>query len=538
MTLIRVRRTEDELGPFANEWQYAETFLRHGDRPLRLEPYQRRFLADRSKYRWVIKARQVGYSFLFAVEALVRCHARRNFTAILVSYNLQDAVEKIKIARDLYEEMDGPFRKRLVNDSKTELVFESIGSGRRGRSRIVSVPSKAPRGKHGTVYLDELAHYQDAKSVYSGTTATIMRSAGQLTAASTPLGRRGVFWEVASREGGRFGHYSRQFVPWWTCSFFARDLARAVGEAPGLSTEERVRRFGSDALRAQLDSLERLQFQQELECSFVAERASFYPYDLVLGCMSDDIALAADWTDVPRPEGRLIAGFDVGRMRDRSELALFEQKGERLVCRALRRFELMPFASQEAELRRLLDVLPIARLSLDSGGIGMHLAENLCRDYPQVVAETFGTESKERWATDFKIALQRRDVDLPLDRELLSEIHSIERRQNASGRLSFDAQGNVQGHADRFWAIALACQKERAFGVSPVQLVTVHVLGGAPATDASLRLFPDTPAESDEDENAPLRARRPPALAPRVETRRPPLASPVFNNVLTISRRT
>lgn len=519
MTLLRARRTESELGPCATEWGFAEMFLRHEGRPLRLEPYQLHFLQDRSKYRWVIKARQVGYSFLFAVEALVRCHVRRDFTAILVSYNLQDAVEKIKIARDLFEEMDGPFKKRLVTDSKTELVFESLNSGRRGRSRIVSVPSKAPRGKHGTVYLDELAHYQDAKAVYSGTTATIMRSAGQLTAASTPLGRRGVFWEVASREGGRYAHYSRQFVPWWTCSFFAHTRERAVLEAPHLSTEQRVRRFGTDALRAQLDSLERLQFQQELECSFVAERASFFPYDLVLGCMSDDVVLADDWTDVPKPEGRLVAGFDVGRMRDRSELALFEQRGDRLSCRALRRFEQMPFAAQEGELRRLLDVLPIARLSLDSGGIGMHLAENLCRDYPQVVAETFGTESKERWATDLKIALQRHDVELPLDRELLAEIHSIERRQNASGRLSFDAPGTVQGHADRFWAIALACQKERATAEPRTPIVEIRVLGPQGRPEVPGALFPDTLAVDDGDVRTPLASRRRPGAAPLVQLR-------------------
>jgi phage FluMu gp28-like protein len=490
MTLIRVRRTESELGWCASEHAFAESFLRHGGQPLRLEPYQRAFLRDRSKYRWVIKARQVGYSFLFAAEALVRCHTHRNFTAILVSYNLQDAVEKIKVARDLYEEMDGPFRKRLVNDSKTELVFESLSSGRRGRSRIVSVPSKAPRGKHGTVYLDELAHYQDAKGVYSGTTATIMRSGGQLTAASTPLGRRGVFWEVASRDGGRFGHYSRQFVPWWACGFFANDPRSAVVHAPTLSTEERVRRFGTSVLRAQLESLERLQFQQELECSFISERGSFYPYDLVLGCMSDDVVLAEDWTDVPKPEGRLVAGFDVGRMRDRSELALFEQRDDRLVCRALRTFDQMPFASQEAELRRLLDVLPIARLSLDAGGIGMHLAENLCRDYPQVVPETFSTESKERWATDLKIALQRKDVDLPLDRELLAQIHSVERRQNASGRLSFDAPSGAQGHADRFWAIALACQKERAERERTSD-VRIRVIDPGGTRSDQQSLFPD-----------------------------------------------
>lgn len=477
--LIRVRRDAGELDPWASsEWGFAETFMRYRGERLRLEPYQERFLQDRSRYRFVVKARQVGYSFLFAVEALARCHLHRNFTAIFVSYNLADAVEKIAVARELYEELAGPWKKRLVTDSKTELAFECTGTGRRGRSRIVSVPSKAPRGKHGTVYLDELAHYQDAQRVYAGTTAAIMRSRGQLTVASTPLGRRGLFWDLAAQERGRFGHFSRQYVPWWTCRFFAPEAARAVLEAPGLSTAERVARFGSAELRAQLDSLDLLHFQQELECLFISEALAFFPYDLVLGCMSDDVVLATDWTDVPRPAGRLVAGYDVGRLRDRSELALFEEVGERFICRALRRFEDTPFAAQEAELRRLLDVLPIARLSIDSGGIGMNLAENLERDYPQVVAETFSPTTKERWATDFKILLQRRNVELRLDRELLTEIHSVERRVTAAGRPVFEAPRTAaKGHADRLWAIAMACQKEREDSASASSTVTAHIIG-------------------------------------------------------------
>lgn len=49
------------------------------------------------------------------------------------------------------------YQKRLMVDSKTELAFEPIGKG--GRiSRILSVPSKPPRGKKGDIVLDELAH--------------------------------------------------------------------------------------------------------------------------------------------------------------------------------------------------------------------------------------------------------------------------------------------------------------------------------------------------------------------------------------------
>ena len=58
-------------------------------------------------------------------------------------------------------------------------------------------------------------------------------------------------------------------------------------------------------------------------------------------------------------------------------------------------------------------MLPVARLSIDRRGIRMNLAENLARDFPQVVAENFTNEAKERWATDFKITLQRREVVLP-----------------------------------------------------------------------------------------------------------------------------
>lgn len=62
----------------------------------------------------------------------------------------------------------------------------------------------------------------------------------------------------------------------------------------------------------------------------------------------------------------------------------------------------------------------MARLSVDQSGIGMNLAENLSRDYPQVQPESFTNSSKERWATDFEIPLQRKDVSLPKDREMVA----------------------------------------------------------------------------------------------------------------------
>ncbi len=478
MTGTVVKQTESDLGAWlGTEWGFVGGLCRYDGEPVTLEAYQLAFMRNRSRFRWVTKSRQVGYSFVFALEALARCHLRDGHTAVFVSFNQEDAKEKILIARQVFEELPLAYQKRLVVDSKTELAFESNGAGRR-LSRILSVPSKPPRGKKGDCYLDELAHYVNDREVYTGSTALILRSRGQLTGCSTPLGRRGIFWEIACEELRKYPHHTRQDVPWWLCSFFCTDVKRAAIEAPAMPTEERVTTFGRQQVIEQLDSLPLDDFQQEFEGRFVDESYSFFPYELILPCTDADLALADDFTDLPFPEGRLVAGFDVGRTRDRSELALFEDVGGRFVCRLLRRYDQVPFAEQEADLRRMLGSLPVARLSIDRSGIGMNLAENLTRDFPQVVGEAFSNESKERWATDLKILLQRKDIALPRDRDLVAQVHSIKRRVLPSGKVSFDAERSARGgHADRFWAIALACQKERGSGPSKGVEIGVRVLG-------------------------------------------------------------
>ena len=97
--------------------------------------------------------------------------------------------------------------------------------------------------------------------------------------------------------------------------------------------------------------------------------------------------------------------------------------------------------------------------------------------WPATSPYLWANESKERWATDLKILLQRKDIALPRDRDLVAQVHAIKRRVLPSGKVSFDASAARGGHADRFWAIALACQKERSPGPSKGVEVGVRVLG-------------------------------------------------------------
>lgn len=94
MLIVGKRDAREFSSWLSSEAGFIESFCRYDGEPIRLEPYQREFLENRSRFRWVTKSRQVGFSFLFALEALARAHLRDGYTAVFVSYNMADALEK------------------------------------------------------------------------------------------------------------------------------------------------------------------------------------------------------------------------------------------------------------------------------------------------------------------------------------------------------------------------------------------------------------------------------------------------------------
>ncbi len=474
-----VKKTEQDFYDYlATEPGFIDTFFSYNDVRLKLENYQLAFVSDESPLRCVEKSRQTGYSFVFAIEAVARGHLRETHNSIFVSYNLADAKEKIAYCKQLHEEMPLEFQKKLVTDSKLELAFESNSSSGK-RSRITSHPSKAPRGRHGDIYLDELAHCQNDKEIYRGSTALILRSGGQLTVCSSPLGRRGVFWEIAREELRPYKGFTRQRIPWWLCSDFSLDVFKSAIEAPNLTTHQRLEKYGKQKIVTQFENMTLEDFQQEFEVFYSDEAMVFFPYELILPCCTvEDEDMCSDFGELSNARGRLTAGYDVGRKRDASELSVFEEINGRQRCRMLKSYDRVPFETQQHELRALLTIAPMGRLSIDQTGMGIQMAETLSSEFPGVVVpEMFTNSSKEIWCNDFKIGLQQRAIELPRDRSLIAQIHSIQRSVTTSSRLTFEAKDSTEkGHADKFWSCALATRKERVLPRLPVS-IGVRVIG-------------------------------------------------------------
>jgi hypothetical protein len=110
-----VKRNEQDLADWlGTEVGFISTLCQHEGKPIELEPYQVDFLNDSSRFRWVTKSRQVGFSFVMALEALARCHLRSGHTSVFVSFNLDEAKDRVLLARQVFEELPLEFRKKRL----------------------------------------------------------------------------------------------------------------------------------------------------------------------------------------------------------------------------------------------------------------------------------------------------------------------------------------------------------------------------------------------------------------------------------------
>lgn len=461
LTVVKKTPDKEEIAKWlATVSGFIQGATRVDDKPTRLYDYQVEFNECNSRFRAALKSRQTGFSFNFAAESLAKAHLKPEHTAIFVSYNLEDAKEKIRYARMLYDTMPLAWQKKLVTDNKTELEFKD-SKGK--RSRLISNPCRDPRGKgKADVYLDELAFYRNARKIYVAAVPIITRGGGILTVASTPLGKTGVFYEIIEGEAEKYPHFKRFYIPWWVCPDFCTDVARARREAEQMSTDQRVDEFGTDILKLIRQSMDLESFQQEYECLFIDEATAYIPWDLILAAAKDSDELEY-YTDLEsfmgyRAEGPLWGGYDIGRRRNASELIVVEQKENRFYTRLTLTLEKKEFSFQKALLAQLLEKRKdLQRLCIDSTGIGMNLAEDLSKEYSyRAEGVDFTNPVKMGLGTGLKIAMEDRNIQIPALRDLMLQIHSVKRTVTQAGNIRLDTEHDEKHHADKFWALALA----------------------------------------------------------------------------------
>ena len=515
------KEAEEEL----QKWLATESGFLEGltedvyGNPTTLYGYQIRYLNDRGYFIHIDKARQTGFSYIFAGRSTARSQLQGVHTSIFISINQEEANEKIIYSRGLFESIPMSVKKHCVVDNKHSLEFEDRAGRKKSRTRIISHAQREPRGKGGNVdvYLDEAAHYTWGDTIYVAAVPIITRGSGTLTIGSSPLGKKGIHYDIIANEAYR-RIYSYHQIYWWHCKDFVKagHFKKAVREAPMMSTEERIVKFGSEKLIGIFISMDLEQFQQEYELLHIDESVSFFPIDLINKCVYevvlDDVFLEdneyagkleypiidkypdidfkfyQNMNDLARAlqEGKIgraiYAGYDVGRKRHAGEFAIMEEirVGDVpvQVVRHLITFRNKKFRFQKAYLKNALDLFPEMKLRIDQGGIGADMSEELADYSWRVEPVDFTNSWKEETCSDFRIRLEEMQIAFPDKKDVKNQIHSIKRKVTESGRFIFDAEKNSSHHGDVFWAIAMAS----SFGERPTR--STITLPGAKAENA------------------------------------------------------
>jgi phage FluMu gp28-like protein len=450
-----------------------------GDPEARWETFQLKHLNNPSLLAIELKARQVGWSWLAAAEAVASASLEGRTPHIFVSINQEEAAEKIRYAKQVIEALDREARPRLIKDNAYELEFQN-------GSRLISHPCRPVRGKaKAKIYLDEFAHYPNDKEIYQSALPALTKG-GFIRIGSSPLGARGTFWEIYTESFRQYPGYVRGMIPWWQVLAMCKDVKQATRQAPAMTTQDRVDAFGTDRLRQIYENMPLEDFEQEYECAWLDETVSWIDWELI---KRNQVLASQDKLKTFRAKGidqafmligdakravidahieqTFVGGMDIGRTKDTTEIILLGQDAyvNQLPYRLHITLDRVEFEAQKSVVSRLLEVMPVTRFLIDRNGIGMQMAEDISAIYPSAQGVTFTNETKELWAVEAKLRAQRAEVPLPLDRELSYQIHSIRRKVTAAKNSVYDTTENEKHHADMFWAWALAVWAGKSDGV-------------------------------------------------------------------------
>ncbi|MGL4981692.1 MAG: hypothetical protein ACRC4W_02330 [Treponemataceae bacterium] len=465
---------------------YIYAFMQYNNSPLHLDFWQDDFIKSKKKYICILKSRRTGYSFATALKGLVKAMdgERTNYVKQFVSYNEADALEKIRYAAAFYNSIPKKYRKKIVTENKSSLEF--LDKNGKTTSRLISLPCRPPRGKGGDIALDEQAIYHPklSKTIYQAALFCIARG-GCIEVGSTPLGTVGMFYDICSDEF-KFPDYERYNIAWWYSQALCNNVEKAIDLADMMTTEERVYSFGTDTLKSIFQNATLDDFQQECECTFIDSASSYISLDLIYkntpgkrecdipsSTISDEeyfnLSLDVDinhYTEAddlianynPQKHGSpLFLGYDVARTRDAIAFYIignFNGK-KKSVLKIEKRDK--SFEWQKDIFRKLMRGLPIYRSCMDCTGMGLPLFEELHKEFGErIEGVNFNMQSKEMLAMNVKFSLERNDFLLANDRDFHSQIHSIKRVATSGGSFRYDADRNEKGHADSFWAWALA----------------------------------------------------------------------------------
>lgn len=438
--------------------------------------------------RW---CRQSGKTFEDTREIVDDCFARRTAWVILSRGERQSKknMEQARVHCEAYGAA-----AELMEDTweGEEAKYKSLEVRLPNKSAILGLPANpdTARGFSANVSLDEFAFHKDSRKIWTALFPVITRGY-RLKVTSTTFGKQNKFydldvaWTKKMEEGDPHYHTSKLDI--YDAVAGGLDLRDEEGH---VSTPEQLKEaLGDDDA-----------WDQEYLVQYLDEATAFLTYELIAKCEDPEIepeplwvgtllAAAAEMhrvylrTKVLPPTCEVLdpsllngdafyLGYDVARRRDGSVIWLDRDRQGVQETVAVIRMKKVPFFIQKVVLFSLLAHPQMRRACIDQTGLGMQMAEEAIDRFGASMVEgiDFTIGNKEVLATGLKQKMEDGVPRLPAEPYIRNSFHSIKKLPTGTGHFRFDAErSEATGHADEFWAKALAAHAASSGPIVPME---------------------------------------------------------------------
>ncbi|SPW32315.1 Uncharacterized conserved protein [Edwardsiella tarda] len=412
------------------------------------------------RIRDILKSRQIGATFYFSREALLR--------ALKTGHN-QIFLSASKTQAYVFREYIIQFA-RLVD---VDLTGDPIVIGNNGAKLIfLGTNSNTAQSHNGDLYVDEIfwiPNFQKLRKVASGMASQKHLRSTYFSTPSTLAHGAYPFWSGDLFNKGRASAADRIEID-ISHSALAGGLLCADGQWRQIVTIEDALAGGCTLF--DLDQLKRENsaddFKNLFMCEFVDDKASVFPFEELQRCMVD--ALEA-WTDVnpyaDHPFDRPVwIGYDPSHTGDSAGCVVLAPPavpGGKFRMLERHQWKGMDFSTQAEAIRALTEKYRVDYIGIDATGIGQGVFQLVREFYPAARELRYNPEVKTAMVLKAKdtIANGRLEYDVSYT-DVTASFMAIRKTMTASGRsTTYDAsRSDEASHADLAWATMHALLNE------------------------------------------------------------------------------
>ena len=461
-------------------------------------PYQQPVFLDRTAGLVLLHwSRQIGKSYTlasWAVDRLLSQLQTHNSWLVTVLSNSRDnGAEFVLKAAEVCKQLG--YAQRAVaspspggegrdeggfdiDDQSSDLRYENMrmevritmvvdGQERVGRIKVLAANPRTARGFSGDLILDEFAFHEDSPAIWDAAEPILSANPQFLCRiASTGNGKHNMFYRMVTSGEYKVVRVSRTDA--WKQGVKIYD----PNDRKPITPEEARRK-----------ALDKRSYDQNYELAFNDENMCLLTNDLVSAAERVRIPIDEQVWSAPsiarmfRATGDLFIGNDIGRNRDLSVVAVLEKVGNTKRLIGMLRMSGMRGPDQCAQLEAVCRLPKFRGYCGDMTGLGTFFVEFLqdaMRDTYRIRGINFASTEPindrlraegrkaetarvtELMAGELLGAFEDRSIEITFDSDLRADLLKPEKITSPGGRVSIAATRDEAGHADHFWALALA----------------------------------------------------------------------------------